>query len=150
MSAFSLVAPTDRLSVSNVHVNRGRLPLTLFLATTLCNAAPRCPDPRLRLAMIGGDTITGSVLIQKKPLKFAQVRLYFSSGTTAWSGRTDKNGRFAINNMLPGVYRLEVSGWGSTAVQLKPEFNKGSFGQTPAWDLMLIDNACIATREILN
>ena len=136
--------------MSNVNVNRGRLLLTLVLATTLCNAAPRCPDPRLRLAIIGGDTITGGVLIHKKPLKFAQVRLYFSSGTTAWNGRTDKNGRFAINKMLPGVYRLEVSGWGSTAVQLKPELNKGPFGQTPAWDLMLIDNACVATTEILN
>ena len=85
-----LITPTDRLPVSNVDVNRGRLLLTLVLATTLCDAAPRCPDPRLRLAIIGGDTITGSVLIHKKPLKFAQVRLYFSSGTAAWSGRTDK------------------------------------------------------------
>jgi hypothetical protein len=136
--------------VSNVDVNRGRLLLTLVLATTLCDAAPRCPDPRLRLAIIGGDTITGSVLIHKKPLKFAQVRLYFSSGTAAWSGRTDKNGSFAINKMLPGVYRLEVSGWGTTLVQLKPELNKGPFGQTPAWNLMLIDNACVAVTEILN
>jgi hypothetical protein len=104
----------------------------------------------LRLAIIGGDTITGGVLIQKKPLKFAQVRLYFSSGTTAWSGRTDENGRFAINKMLPGVYRLEVAGWGSTTVQLKPELNKGPFGQTPVWDLMLIGNACVAATEILN
>ena len=131
-------------------VNRGRLLLTLVLATTLFNAAPRCPDPRLRLAIIGGDIITGGVLIHKKPLKFAEVRLYFSSCTSAWNGRTDKNGRFAINKMLPGVYRLEVSGWGSTTVQLKPELDKGPFGQTPAWDLMLIDNACVATREILN
>jgi hypothetical protein len=131
-------------------VNRGRLLLTLVLATTLCNAAPRCPDPRLRQAIIGGDTITGGVLIHKKSLKFAQVRLYVSSGTTAWNGRTDKNGRFAIDKMLPGVYRLEVSGWGSTTVQLKPELNKGPFGQIPAWDLMLIDNACVATMEILN
>ena len=131
-------------------MNRGSLLLTLVLATTLCNAAPRCSDPRLRQAIIGGDTITGGVLIHKKPLKFAQVRLYSSSGTTAWNGRTDKNGRFAINKVLPGVYRLEVSGWGSTTVQLKPELNKGPFGQIPAWDLMLIDNACVATGEILN
>lgn len=131
-------------------MNSGRLLLALVLATTLCNAAPRCPDPRLRVAIIGGDTITGGALIRKKPLKFAQVRLYFSSGTTAWNGRTDNNGRFATSKILPEVYRLEVSGWGSTAVQLKPELDKGPFGQTPAWDLMLIDNACVATTEILN
>jgi len=52
--------------VSNVDVNRGRLLLTLLLATTLCDAALRCPDPRLRLAIIAGDTITGGVLIHKK------------------------------------------------------------------------------------
>lgn len=144
------MTPTNRLSVSNADVNPGWLVFTLVLATTLCNAAPRCPDPRLRLAIIGGDTISGGVLIHKKALKFAQVRLYFSSGITAWSGRTDKNGRFSIKKKLPGVYRLEISGWGSTTVQLRPELNKGPFGQTPAWDLMLIDNACVATTEILN
>jgi Carboxypeptidase regulatory-like domain len=104
----------------------------------------------LRQAVIGGDTISGAVLMHKKPLKFAQVRLYSSSGTAAWNGTTDKNGRFTISKMQPGVYRLEVSGWGSTAVQLKPELNRGPFGQTPAWDLMLTDNACVATTEILN
>jgi hypothetical protein len=104
----------------------------------------------LRLAIIGGDTITGGVLIHKKPLKFAQVRLYFSSGNTVWKWRTDKNGRFAINKVLPGVYRLEVSGWGSTTVQLNPELNKGPFGQRPVWDLLLIDNACVSAGEILN
>jgi len=86
----------------------------------------------------------------QEALKFAQVRLYVSSGTAAWSGRTDKNGSFAINKMLPGVYRLEVSGWMTTVVQLKPELNKGPFGQTPAWNLMLIDKACVAVTEILS
>ena len=133
-----------------MNVNCGRVLLTPVLATTLCDAAPRCPDPRLRLAIIGSDTITAGVRIHKESLKFAQVRLYFSSGTTAWRGRTDKNGRFAIDKTLPGVYRLEVNGWGSTSVQLKPELNKRPFGQIPGWDLLLIDNACVATTEILN
>ena len=72
--------------MSNANVNRVRVLLTLVLATTLSNAAPSCPDPRLRLAIIGGDTITGGVLIHKKPLKFAQLRLYSSNGKTAGSG----------------------------------------------------------------
>ena len=88
--------------------------------------------------------------MHKKPLKFAKVRLYFSSGTTAWSGTTDNNGRFATTKMPPGDYSLEVSGWGSTIVHLNPEFNKGPFGQRPAWNLLLIDNTCVATGEILN
>jgi Carboxypeptidase regulatory-like domain len=104
----------------------------------------------LRQATIGGDTIAGGVLMRKKPLKFAKVRLYFSSGATAWNGTTDNNGRFATTKVPPGDYRLEVSGWGSTTVHLNPELNKGPFGQTPAWNLMLMDNACVDTLEILN
>jgi hypothetical protein len=124
--------------------------LTMILAVSVCLAAPRCPDPRLRQATIGGNTITGGVLMHKKPLKFAQVRLYFSSGTTAWNGTTDKNGSFATTKMPPGDYRLEVSGWGNTTVHLNPEFNRGPFGQIPAWNLLLMDNTCIATTETLN
>jgi hypothetical protein len=82
---MGLVAPTGRLSVSNVDINRGRLLLTLFLATTLCNAAPRCPDPRLRLAIIGGDTLTGGVLIHKKPLKFVKFRIYSQSPKSSFA-----------------------------------------------------------------
>jgi hypothetical protein len=78
------------------------------------------------------------------------VRLYSSSGKTAWIGTTDKNGRFATTKMPPGDYRLEVSGWGSTKVHLNPEFNKGPFDQIPAWHLLFTDNACIATAETLN
>ena len=134
--------------MSNWNVNRGGFLLTLVLATTLSLAAPRCPDPRSRQATIGGDTITGGVLMHKKSLKFAKVRLYFSSGTTAWKGTTDNNGRFATAKMPPGDYRLEVSEWGSTTVHLNPELNKGPFGQTPAWNLLLIDNACLGTMEM--
>jgi len=124
--------------------------ITLILAASLCIAAPRCPDRRLRQATIGGDTITGGVVLHKKPLTFAQVRLYSSSGKTAWIGTTDKNGRFTTNKMPPGDYRLEVSGWGSTTVQLNPEVDKGFGSQIPAWDLLLLDNACVGTTMILN
>jgi len=124
--------------------------LTVILATSLCVAAPRCPDPELRQATIGGDSITGGVLLHKEPLKFARVRLYSSSGKSGWIGTTDKNGRFIINKMPPGDYRLEVSGWGSATVHLNPEVDKGHGGQIPAWGLLLGDNACVVTMEILN
>jgi len=117
--------------------------LALILATSLCTAESHCPDPRLRQAAIGGGTIAGSVMLHKGPLKFAQVRLYFSSGKTAWVGTTDNNGRCAITRMLPGNYRLDISGWGSTTIQLSPKLDKLSNGQIPTWDLSLIDNACV-------
>jgi hypothetical protein len=126
------------------------LVLTLILGVSVGNAAPRCPDSRLRTALIGGDTITGGVVLHTKPLKFAQVRLYFSSGKTAWVGTTDKNGRFATTRILRGYYRLEVSGWGNTTVQLNPKLDKLSNGQIPAWNLILMDNSCVGTVMSVN
>jgi len=68
------------------------------------------------------------------PLKFAQLRLYFSSGKTAWNGKTDKDGMFTIAKMPPGHYRLVVRGWGRTTVQLNPELDR-RFVQIPVWNL---------------
>lgn len=136
--------------MSNVNVNRSRLLLTLVLATTLCNAAPRCPDPRLRLAIIGGDTITGGVLIHKKPLKFAQLRLYSSTGKTAWVGMTDKDGSFRITHLPPDTYRLDVRGWGSATIRLNPDLNKLPNGQIPAYSVLLMENGCVSTPTVVN
>jgi hypothetical protein len=104
----------------------------------------------LQQATIGGDAITGCVILHKKPLKFARLRLYSSSGRMSWKGRTGEDGRFVINNVLPDEYRLEVDGWGATTIRLQKDFGTRSNGQIPTWDLLLIDNACVATTEILN
>lgn len=136
--------------MSNVNVNHVRLLLALVSAATLCNAAPRCPDPRLRLAIIGGDTITGGVLIHKKPLKFAQLRLYSSTGKTAWVGMTDKHGSFRITHLPPDTFRLDVRGWGRTTIRLNPELNKLSNGQIPAYSVLLMENGCVGTITVVN
>ena len=130
--------------MSNVNVNRGRLLLTLVFATTLCNAAPRCPDLGLRLAIIGGDTITGGVLIHKKPLKFAQLRLYSSTGNTAWVGMADREGSFRITHLPPDTYHFDVRGWGSTTIRLNPDLNKLPNGQIPAYSVLLMENGVLA------
>jgi len=49
---------------------------------------------RLQQAVIGEDTIDAFVHLHDRPLKFAQVQLFFSSGIPAWIGTTDKNGGF--------------------------------------------------------
>ena len=136
--------------MSNANVNRGSFLLTLVLATTLCNAAPSCPDPRLRLAIIGGDTITGGVLIHKKPLKFAQLRLYSSTGKTAWVGMTDKDGSFRITHLPPDTYRLDVRGWGRTTIRINPDLNKLPNGQTLFYSVLLMDDGCIGTTTVTN
>jgi len=135
--------------VSNWDVTRAAFLFTLILAATLCSAASRCPDPKLQEAAIGGNTINGGVVLHKKPLKFAKVRVYSSSGETAWIGKTDKNGAFKTAQLPPGDYRLEISGWGSTTIHLNPEIDKG-FRQTPVWNILLVDNACVATIQIMN
>ena len=117
----------------------------LMFATSLGFAASHCPDPKLRQAAIGGDTIRGVVTLHNSALKRSNVRLHFSSGKTAWVGTTDENGRFAISSMPPGEYRLDVSGWGRTTVQLIPEPDKSMGGRLPSWVLILRDNACVVT-----
>lgn len=119
--------------------------LTLILVTSLAFAASKCTDPELRQAAIRGDAIYGVVTLHNTPLKFSHVRLRLSSGKTAWDGTTDENGRFATSSVSPGEYRLDVSGWGSTTIQLSPEPDKRTRGKIPMWGLILSDNACVAT-----
>jgi hypothetical protein len=123
--------------------------LSLVFITSLCFAA-RCPDARLRHAVIGGDTIDGSVTLKQKPLKSAQVVLYFSTGKTAWVGATDKNGSFHITHVPPDTYRLDVRGWGSTTIRLDPKLDKLGFGQEPSFFLQLMENECVGTSTVVN
>jgi hypothetical protein len=80
---------------------------TLVFFSSLCFAS-QCPEVELRQAIIGGDTIDGSVILNHKPLKSAQIQLYFSTGKVAWIGTTDKNSRFHITHLPPDTYRLDV------------------------------------------
>lgn len=112
--------------------------------------AKHCPDRRLQQAVIGGDTIEGSVRLHHKPLKFAQLQLLFPNGKTAWVGITDDDGRFHIRGLRPDNYRLEIRGWGSTTIRISPDLNKLSDGQTPFYFVQLMDNECIATTTVAN
>lgn len=113
-------------------------------------AAPVCPDPNLRQAKIGGNAIIGNVMLHRKPLKFARVRLYSASGEAAWNGRADKKGGFVIDKIPSGDYRLEIDGWGITSVQLDPNLDRGFGGQVPAWSLLLRDNGCVGASMFMN
>jgi hypothetical protein len=134
----------DRWEFADTQDPRG----LLGIATRI--SASHCPGVRLRQAVIGRDTIDGSVILKPKSLKFAQVRLYFSTGKTAWVGMTDQDGIFHITHLLPGTYRLDVRGWGSTTIQLDPKLSKLSNGQVPTSFLHLIENECVGTMEVVN
>ena len=123
--------------------------LILIFATSLCAAGSRCPDPSQRQVTVGGNSLTGYLARHRKPVKFAKVRLYSSSGKVAWVGATDKDGGFATGSMPPDDYRIEATGWGSATVRLNPALRTQN-NQTPAWTLLLFDNACIASIEVTN
>jgi len=122
----------------------------LFLVLTCASVAFPCDDPRLQNAVIGGDEIEATAFRKPgKPLRSAVVRLYLDK-KLAWTGATDKNGRFRIEHLNPGKYRLSIAGWGSTEVELKPELSELGNGQRPAYSLLLTDHACVGVTEVVN
>ena len=123
--------------------------ITFVFLTSVC-CAQHCPDPRLREAAIGGDTVDGGVRLHNKPLKFAQLRLFFSDGKTARVGTTDRNGRFHVSRLQPDTYRLDVGGWGITTIRISPDLSKLPNGQTVFYSLTLMDNQCIGTTSVTN
>lgn len=120
-----------------------------IVLSSVCYGMP-CSDSRLQQAVIGGNAIDGDVRIHRKPVRFAQVRLLFSNGKTAWVGTTDKDGGFHIRDLRPDTYRLDVHGWGSTTIRVDPDLNKLPNGQTVSYSVMLMDDGCIGTTTITN
>jgi hypothetical protein len=120
-----------------------------IVLSAACNAQ-RCPDPNSQRAAIGGNTISGYVSLQQRPLKAAQARL-LSNGKTTWVGSTNDVGSFQIKGLRPGTYRLTVKGWGSATIRISPDLTK-SFGngQMPFYSLLLVDNECIETLIVMN
>lgn len=123
--------------------------ITLVFVTSVCYAK-HCRDPKFQQAVIGGDTIDGSVRLHHKTLKFAQVRLFFSNGDPAWVGKTDKDGGFHIRQLRPDTYRLDVRGWGSTRIIISPDLNKLSNGQTVFYSVQLMGDECVGTTTVTN
>ena len=62
-----------------------RIAMALVFVTSICYAR-HCPDSRLQRAVIGGDTIGAFVHLHDRPLKFAQVQLFFFK----WHTRLDR------------------------------------------------------------
>ena len=98
--------------------------ITLVFFTSLCYAS-QLPRPGIcGRRWSGGDTINGSIVRQKKPLKFAQLRLYSSTGKTAWVGMTDKDGSFRITHLPPDTLSSRRSRMGTHNNPLEPGFEQ--------------------------
>jgi len=128
---------------------KGSLVAIGIVLSAVCHAQ-HCPDPRLRQAAIGGDTIEGFVLPHHKPLKFAEVRLLFSNGKTARVGTTDNEGGFHFRHLRPDTYLLVVQGWGSTTIRISADLTKDSMGQMVSYTVQLLDSECIGTMASSN
>jgi hypothetical protein len=89
----------------------------LFILAFVLPAFP-CDDPQLRSAVIGGHAIDAGVMRGRKPLRHVKARL--SSGEKLiWTGVTGSDGRFTINDVPSGKYKVSVEKWGSVDVDLK-------------------------------
>ncbi|WP_158991527.1 outer membrane beta-barrel family protein [Mucilaginibacter sp. L196] len=98
-------------------------------------------------AQFGGSTITGKIAgtvidsITKKPVQYASVAIYLSSGKTPLNGMlTDANGGFKIYNIHPGSYRVTITFVGGYKTKTinpvvtsgsKPDANLGSIKIRP-------------------
>ena len=100
----------------------------------------------MREATIGGDTIDAAIALRHKPMAGAQVRLYASSGKTAWAGVTDKKGKFIIKNLPPDTYQLEVKGWGNTTIRMVST----SMDQRSHYYVQLMDDGCVFDSQVVN
>ncbi len=98
-------------------------------------------------AQFGGSTITGKIAgtvidsVTKKPVQYASVAIYLSSGKTPLNGMlTDANGGFKIYNIHPGSYRVTITFVGGYKTKTinpvvtsgsKPDANLGSIKIRP-------------------
>jgi hypothetical protein len=122
---------------------------SLLLAMSSLTFASSCPDANQRAAKIGGDIISGHVQIRQRPLKLATVRLYLGD-QLIWRGATDNDGRFEIDHLGLGRYRLVVARWGSANIELNSELSWTGLHQRPAFNLVLSDNGCVGVVTVIN
>jgi hypothetical protein len=122
--------------------------LLSFVLAWASVAAP-CRDSRQQSAVIGGDVIRATAVSSAgKLLRYAPVHLYFDD-KLVWTGTTDKNGTFTINQLQPGKYRLAVVGWGSAALELNPKLDGLSNHQLHSYSLMLSNRSCVAAIDVV-
>lgn len=95
----------------------------------------------MRQPVVGGNSIAGIVFRHGKPLKFALVTLY-SGRNAARMATTHEDGKFALEEVAPGKYLLNVQGWGSTPIRVSPKADR-EFPQKPSWYVSLLDNGCV-------
>jgi hypothetical protein len=110
--------------------NRFALFILVAAAPVVTAAQAKCSSPAtvsisdVRVTR-AGDTlrsdrvIDGKALKDGKPLQFAEVRLY-SGGKIVQRSGTDEQGRFLLENLSEGRYRLWFKGMGVFTIEVTP------------------------------
>ena len=124
----------------------------LFWATLLASKPLGVGCPSLTTPFdVYGPSIRGSLqadLIAGNPRPYVSLRL-LSADKTVWRGRSDEHGDFEIKSLLPGRYRLLVTGWGSLEVHVHAQRFYGS-GQTLQLYLRLFGRGCSYVSGSMN
>lgn len=99
-------------------------PVAAQTAQTKCSSPPtvRVFDVRVTRAddtLRSDRVIDGKASKDGRPLQFAQVRLYFG-GKIVQHVSTDEQGRFLVENLSVGRYRLWFKGMGTFKIAVTP------------------------------
>lgn len=131
-------------------------PVTLFLVflLTLIARADPCHEARLRSGIVFGNAIYGSVLTRTTkvqrlmPMKLVRVNLY-SDDRLVRSVTTERTGKFIINQVSPGKYRLAAGTSDTVDIEVRPQPRENRFS-----DLITLEvngsEVCVVTTSVSN
>ena len=88
--------------------------------------------------------LRGRIVSGKEPVEFANVILQTKDSAFVSGGITDQRGRFSMNNLQKGNYRLQISGLGYATRQVSLQ----DFTSTLDLGTISIDSAAVTLKEV--
>lgn len=88
--------------------------------------------------------LRGRIMSGKEPAEFVNVILQTKDSAFVSGGVTDQRGRFRMNNLPKGNYRLQISGIGYQSRQIGLE----DFRETLDMGIIYLDSTAVALKEV--
>lgn len=88
--------------------------------------------------------LRGRIMSGKEPAEFVNVILQTTDSAFVSGGVTDQRGRFRMNNLQKGNYRLQISGIGYQSRQIGLE----NFRETLDMGIIYLDSTAVALEEV--